>query len=193
MLLNLAVALRNHDLCPQAADVSAHAVSLEPDHATPCHYLWLAADAALARRSEDANQKLGKVDLTQLDPYYRCLRHLTCALLRLDDGPPSDLATKYIDALGEVKNAFKTVQHLRRYRALRRYRDRTLWQLALARRGRPALRADALDLVMDDVGVKAGRANFNRSAAQELQDSIEHPARLRAQSGRRCANCSRPG
>jgi hypothetical protein len=28
---------------------------------------------------------------------------------------------------------------------------------------------------------------------QELQDSIEHPARLRAQSGRRAKNFSRPG
>ena len=131
MLLNLAAVLFDADRRAEAVEVCLRAIELPPDHATPLHYLWLAADAVLSRRSADARGYLANVEERRLDAFYNSLRHLVYAMLRLDSEPGGE--AQYREALAEVKTAFKVMERLRRQPALARYANRTLWRIACAR------------------------------------------------------------
>jgi tetratricopeptide (TPR) repeat protein len=139
MLFNLVGALRGRGLSRQAAKVGTHAISLPRDRTIPYHCVWLAADAALLGRSEEASQMLAKLTEKQLDPDSRCLWHLTRAVLRLEEVARPDRATSYRAALDEVRSAAQAVKPKDQYRALRRYANRALWRIALMRTRRPAI------------------------------------------------------
>ena len=85
MLLNAACALRDHGEDADAAVVSHHALTLSPDHAHACHELWLAADAALAGRPEEAAQRIARAQAQESDSYYECLTLLARAVMLLGD------------------------------------------------------------------------------------------------------------
>src|SRR5262249_3661752 len=81
MLLNVACALRDHGKDADAATISLHALTLSADHASACHALWLAADAALAGRLDEAAQRIARAETQESDGYYQCLTLLTRAIM----------------------------------------------------------------------------------------------------------------
>ncbi len=136
MLLNYALALRNSGRWREAGAVSEHALRLPRDRSTLLHSVWLAADAALAERPVDAIGMLAKISEAQLDAYSRCARHLTLALIGLQEQAQPDAAIRRRSALAEITNAHKILPTLRRHRALGRYADVVLWRLARAHTAR---------------------------------------------------------
>ena len=60
MLNNLVVALRHRDRTAEAVAVSAQALTLPPDHVTDMHRRWLALDAAVAGRPDEAAAHLDR-------------------------------------------------------------------------------------------------------------------------------------
>ena len=141
MLLNAACALRDQGEDADAAAVSRHALSLPPDHARTSHELWLAADAALAGWHEEATQRLARVQMAESDTYYQSLMLLAQALLVMDEPARGAASDRYLEALALLRRARAVQRSTRRYPALRRMVDRTLWRAALTRAGRPALAA----------------------------------------------------
>ncbi len=67
MLLNAACALRDQGEDGDAAAISRAALELPADHAHACHELWLAADAALAGRRDEAGQRLARAQTQESD------------------------------------------------------------------------------------------------------------------------------
>jgi tetratricopeptide (TPR) repeat protein len=139
MLLNAACALRDHDRDEEAAEIGRHALSLPPDHARASHQLWLAADAALAGRRDEALRSIADVRLDDGDTYYHCLEQLVQALLHLGDPARSATRERYRQALACISRARSTQPTISSYPALRRLLERTLWRACLTRTGSAVL------------------------------------------------------
>ncbi len=101
MLLNLAVSLRNRGRWSEAAQVSARALTLPADHCTGFHRAWLALDAALDGRREEAQAHL-RATANDLDPYYDLLGALGRYLLWTDSGGMDTARQQLSEALRKL-------------------------------------------------------------------------------------------
>ncbi len=120
MLLNLAVSLRNRGRWSEAAQVSARALTLPADHCTNLHRAWLALDAALDGRREEAQAHV-RATTNDLGPYYGLLGALSRYLLWTDSGG-MDTARQ------QLSEALRKLPVSRRDRATRRACRQTLWR-----------------------------------------------------------------
>lgn len=83
MLANVAVLLRQAGEDAQGAEASREALRREQDHSWGQHRIWLALDAALAERFDEARRLLSGLDETELSEYYRFFAGLAQTLLEL--------------------------------------------------------------------------------------------------------------
>jgi tetratricopeptide (TPR) repeat protein len=82
MLINLSIALRSVGRTDEAHRVHEHALGLaESDYTTVFHRVWLALDAALAGRTDEAEDRLADVDDGALDAYHRLVKAMAQALV----------------------------------------------------------------------------------------------------------------
>jgi tetratricopeptide (TPR) repeat protein len=102
MLQNLATGLRELGHDRQAADVSRRAISLPPDVATPTHRLWLAADAVLAQRYDEATLHLQSVDRSLLADDNKALDNVIDVMLSAAATPTEQLPGKFAEIRGRM-------------------------------------------------------------------------------------------
>jgi hypothetical protein len=110
MLQNLATGLRELKRDREAAEVSRHALLLTPDVATAGHRLWLACDAVLAGRFDEAAEHLKNIDPTALDQNNRALDSVIDVVLRVASAPADELPRMFSEVRGRMNAA---ARHMR--------------------------------------------------------------------------------
>ena len=129
MLCNLVEALRGLKRDKQANRVSKHALTLEEDHATYIHRLWLAFDEALARHSTLAAHPLKQVDAASLDSYYLFLYSLVQAMLAAQAKTGSQ-QRRFKEAQLQLQKGITAYSTFYKDSILRRAYRRCVWRIA---------------------------------------------------------------
>jgi tetratricopeptide (TPR) repeat protein len=135
MLINLSGALRNLGREERARRVEEKAVSLPPDHCTPCHLVWLAVDEAAAGRPQKAQEHLGAVGGEELNPYYRMLKKLAEATLEVQVVAEHRRPAAYRRARAQLSAALNTLPEAAREKAVKRAVRRCVRRIAESRGG----------------------------------------------------------
>jgi cellulose synthase operon protein C len=91
MLVNLIEGLRAQRRRADALEVSQHALSLPEDNGSNLHRLWLAADDALAGRTQAAREVIASIDPAPLHADYQFLHRLTSAVISAADAASADV------------------------------------------------------------------------------------------------------
>ena len=129
MLCNLMEALRGLQRDKEAKRVSKHALTLEEDHATYTHRLWLALDEALAGHSTLAAHQLKQVDAASLKPYYLFLYSLVQAMLAVQ-AKTGSRQHRFKEAQLQLQKGIRTDSTFYKDAILRRAYRRCVWRIA---------------------------------------------------------------
>lgn len=138
MLLNLASALWSWGDLDGASEVSRHACTLESDHTTALHEVWLAAARIVEQDLTRAHPHHVRASSMQRGEYYEHLFKMIAVALDMDAAPDPKAffprARRRIDALSAAKRSRRTAPvgrvHLACVRAIARKRGgvrATLW------------------------------------------------------------------
>jgi hypothetical protein len=136
MLANVAESHRQCGNDGIAADVSRHALRLQPDCSFSIHRMWLAADQALYGDAVAARELLAEVNRNSLQSDGQLLIGMVDALqeIRLAD------VSRREDAFHRARSRLRQVKGQRRHvlksdRARRRFYRRAVWRIARERGG----------------------------------------------------------
>ena len=135
MLCNLVFLLRTRGRENEAREAGLQALSLEPDHTTPCHEIWLALDSALAGDASAALARMNRVGTPELTKYFRCLVLLIEALVAMAAPGQADADTAYRAARKKLSKAGSMELLVPKDRLLRKLRRRAVWAIARKRGG----------------------------------------------------------
>lgn len=105
MLLNLAVNLRALGRFQAAGAVSRTALSLPPDHASPCHLTYLALDAVRAGQIEQAEVLLFDAGRQKLNDFFGGLHDLATSIVALHRAPAEERSEASVWAFAALQKA----------------------------------------------------------------------------------------